>query len=85
MIDILCRTAFIRVCCKINLARFMKTGLAKILSFLSTSLVLACLLCCLVMSFLVVLRLGICLEVAVDRMSQISMAGCNNLVEVIVI
>ena len=48
----LCRTAFIRVCCKINLARFRKTGLAKILSFLSTSLVLACLLCCLVMSFL---------------------------------
>ena len=29
----------------------MKTGLAKILSFLSTSLVLACLLCCLVISF----------------------------------
>ena len=29
----------------------MKTGLAKILSFLSTSLVLACLLCCWVISF----------------------------------
>ena len=51
----------------------MKTGLANILLFLSTSAVLACLLCSLLMSFLLfVLWLGIFVEVAVDRFSPIS-------------
>ena len=55
----------------------MKTGLANILYFFSTSPVLACLLCRLLMLFcvfLVVLCLGICVEVAVDGILRISRA-----------
>ena len=48
----------------VYLPRFMKTRLANILLFPSTSPVLACLLCCLLMSvFLLFKCLGICVEV----------------------
>ena len=63
----------------------MKTGLAKILSFLSTSLVLACLLCCLVMSFFGCFAVRDLFRSGCRQNVANTMAGCNNLVEVIVI
>ena len=59
----------IPTCPYISLPGFKKTELANILQFLSTSSVLACLLCYLFSChlFLVVSWLGICVEVTVDQ------------------